>query len=172
MARISQAAAQEATDKITAKLKDAITVAAAEKTKYVSALYLSKLPRVVAETFKAHPLYFHTTKRAHVVGHGCNVRYADMDDSYPYQNDYNVEPTKDEAKKLTAIISKIEKAEEDLQKADKEIYNLILSLGTHKRIADEFPEALPYLPAASGSNTAMIVAIQPIRDKVKKLVAA
>ena len=47
----------------------------------------------------------------------------------------------------------------------------MLALGTHKRIAEQFPEAAEFLPEAPKQNMQLMVQLKPVREKVKCLIS-
>ena len=49
-----------------------------------------------------------------------------------------------------------------------EVENSILTLGTHKRVSEDFPEAYAYLPGVTVDKSLM-VKLDPVREKVRCL---
>lgn len=169
MARISQQAAQDAAKKITEKISAEIAELDLAIRKAASEAYSNRIPKEVKECYAKYPAHFHASSTVRLEGNGFNRNHIVLDKEYP-SNDYYFTPTKEESKEIATLINKKGKLQEHLATTRKEIEATILSLCTHKRVETEFPEAFPYISGAP-STTTMIVAIKPIRDKVKKLVA-
>jgi len=113
--------------------------------------YEEQTPKKVKEVKKEFPSWVYTTGNIRIGGSGFSYHDTSVD-HYVVCNDGN-RAKMDMSNNATADMLRKAKTENEKAWADwralkKDVMNTLLTLGTTKRIAEVFPEAIPYLPVS------------------------
>lgn len=173
MSRISQEKASQVTDKLVEKLGKEIKAKEQELKEYVTEQYKAALPKEVVKMWERSKKWMMGTTHCYIDGTAINQYiYFYMTEELP--KDCSGTKTISVSPEQANHILKLQNAISDLQKkkkeTHKEIFNLILSLGTWKRVAEVLPEVKDYIPAQQGNMGLMIVP-QKTREKIQCLIS-
>ena len=163
MAKISKLNANNAAVEITNKLQKEIDSLKKEMKVTARGLIEKTIPNTVLAEYKKHPEYFRRSSSVYCSQTGT---YISFDKDIPMDNNYSIPKAISDT--FVTLNNEIKTKEGEMEKIISEIENTIISLGTHKRILSQFPEAAPFIPIPN-TNTAIMLSIKPIRNKVKQL---
>jgi len=172
MGKISRAVAYTAALKITEPIKYKADQLLREISEYVESIYLKEIPSDVKEVFEKFPEYIDKNTGCYVSGPGLSsTYYVKFKKFLPSKNGYsaNLLLNNKESVKLIKMKDEQEDLNAKYKKTTQEIEETILALGTHKKVAENMPEALRFLPEVVSINTGLIISIEPVREKVKCL---
>lgn len=170
--RISKENAQRIARALTKRTYDKWKKAEAAVPQYVAALYESKLPPDVKKFVKAHPEYISTTSTIYLEGVGLGHNASEgagrqMPRNSGAGSSCRMKLTTEEAEKLVEL----RREKQDAEKAWEDLYmettNAILALGTHKKIAEQFPQAANLLPDTPAKTLALIPNLDKLTTKLK-----
>jgi len=159
--RISKIMAEDIANKLVSKLVDQIKKLNKDREKIILIELKSKIPQVIFDLYETYPSYF---KRGHSV-----YIYSDkqcVGHIYPENiplNNNKLILTKLAARKVFKIDTSIELLKKEKEILVSEIKQTLITLSTHKRILENFPEAHALIPERT---YAIAVDIKLIRDKV------
>ena len=165
-------AAQKAANEIVEPLRIKSDNVQKELSDFLIKTYLDSLPKEVVDLFQKYPRYLDKTVSCRVSGVGINDEYRSLGIAIPSEDGWS--PTlnlnQKDAKEYLKLSDACETAKKKWTNTQEEIYNTLLTLGTHKKIGEVMPNALRFLPEANKSNTQLVLQIQPIVDKVNCLI--
>jgi hypothetical protein len=170
--RISKENAQRIARALTKKTYDKWKKAEAAVPQYVTALYESKMPADVKKFVKDHPEYISTTPTIYLDGVGLGYNVSERASKCMPRNSgggssCRMKLTNEEAETLVQL----RRAKQDAEKAWEDLYrdttNAILALGTHKKIAEQFPQAANLLPDSPAKVMALIPNLDGLAAKLK-----
>jgi len=164
---ITRIAAEEIAIKLTAQKERDIKDMKGKLSMAVTLAYQSTIPKEVLESFEKHESWMSKTTYVRLVGHGFNYETINLTKTMPtkdrdYGNNFQVE--KANSDNWIRQHRAIEAATKERKELIREIENALISLKTHKRIEEAFPEAAKFLPVKS--NTAIAVNLTHIRTKL------
>lgn len=133
----------------------------------VTKIMKSRIPKAVLDTYEKHKSYFKTDSSVCLDGNGFQWRRVVLTETVP-DDLYKYTPTEKETPVLMKLHNEIESLKEKHEQTVRDIETSILSCSTYKRLADEFPEAIPFLPEVNTCTT-IAINIQPVRNTVKQL---
>jgi hypothetical protein len=133
--------------------------------------YMKQTPKAVLKCFGLHPEWFETLDNIRFSGHGFSEEYVGVEKKVianNYGSRARLQLTAEIANDLKDARTASENAEKHYYALKTEIENALLSLGTTKRIAERFPEAIKYLPVAGSSvSMALIPDLNKLQTKIK-----
>lgn len=169
----AQTAAYKIVEPIQKKMKELEEQIRIKVTEYVTAT----VPAEVMKVFKGSNCdYVITEQNVRLFGHGFNGRQVSLNNQLPLlrkEEKYQYpkfELNKTQADGLQKLIDKKDKLKDKYDTTKSEIQSSILTLGTHKRVLDEFPEAYGALPGVK-TDTGLMVQLAPVRAKVACLIS-
>lgn len=172
MAKISIAAAEKAAEQIVAPLKVKSENAQKLVHDFLIKTHLYSLPKEVVDLFNKYPKYLDKSSSCKVFGIGINGDYHGLPISIPSEHGWSptINLNQREAKEYLKMNDEYEAARKKYLDTEKEITNTLLTLGTHKKIAEIMPNALRFLPEINKPSRELVLQIQPIVDKVNCLI--
>ncbi len=174
MGKISASDAQIASRKIVEPINKKMVEIEQQIREKVTEYVTASVPADVMKVFKGSNCeYIKTTQNVNLQGHGFNNRSVTLTCNVPYIDTswYSKhELTKVQSEVIYKLDEKKEKLQEKYDVTKKEVEASILTLGTHKQVQEQFPEAWGMLPGVK-ADTGLMVQLQPVRDKVKCLIS-
>lgn len=143
---ISKEQARVIAEKLCEKKKAEFLKAKGIVSKIVTDLRKKQIPADVLRFFKKHPGFFQKSHEIRFEGHGLRFTYMMMTESLPYEGNLILHLTSETANKIKDAMNNEENARVNYVELREEIINALLSLRTHKRISESFPEAAKHLP--------------------------
>ena len=174
MGKISQNTEREVSHKICKPILEKKQEVINKRKELLTKWYRDTVPADVMKFFAKHKEYVKTDGSVYVQGIGIETKWYGVesspdDDTNSYSNPFKLN------KEQSIEFSKLLEQEEDLSTkyntTQKEIEATMLALGTHKRIAEQFPEAAEFLPEAPKQNMQLMVQLKPVRENVKCLIS-
>lgn len=127
-------------------------------------IYLESIPEGLTSIHEKFPDYFNTRRGFNLSGNGFNYQFVQTDRLVPARGTTFC-PSKSQAKELKPLFDRVEKEEKDYKDLKKELEITLINLKTFKRISDNLPEAIPFLPTKM--TTALVVNLESLREKLK-----
>lgn len=174
MGKISENHAHIAAKKIVEPIQEKRSAVEKEIQEYVTKIYKESLPAKVLKAWNDSDLcsYIISASSIKLYGHGFSNRNVNLIGKLPRAEGAEYYLRIDLTAEQAAVLQPLENEKEDLKKKYditlSEVQNSILTLGTHKRIQEEFPEAYKFLPGVT-RDTALMVQLDPVREKVRCL---
>lgn len=171
--RISKELANSVAVKMVAKIDKQIYASTDSMKQFIADVVRKNLPKEVLSTFADYPKYFRTTDKFKVRGPGVGYEIQIFTkELHPMCDKWDGEVWLDESEAVHFM--KMWNAHEALkacrEKLRENIYNVLLQLGTYKRVQENFPEAIDYLPAAGQvSVQTLTVNIHDVQAQIKAL---
>jgi len=168
--KITRTLAEDVASKMVQKLRD-------EKKKHEDNLawilcdwMIQKVPQPVMDLFKSsHKRFLKTSHSVRLSGHGYNWNYYRANEFPVIHDDSTLISLTDEmANTINPINNKILDLEKEIKERFKTIENALFTLGTMKRVSEQFPEALPFFPAVKPKEAEM-VNLAEVREFAKGL---
>jgi len=129
-------------------------------------MYKRQIPKEVLSLWKNTPVWLKTTYSVRLNGDGFSYECQDIEE-LPRPN--NREPflafENNEAETILSARNEIQKMNTEINSLKSEIEQALLSLVTFKRVSENFPEAVPFLPKIQ--NTSLVVDLSNLRNKIK-----
>lgn len=172
MAKISKDAARKAAEQIAAPLKQKADTANNNLKSFLIKIYLDTLPKQVVDTSEKYYNYVQRSWSVRVYGIGINGDWIGLGEGVPAEhgNTPILKLDEKEAKEYLKLDDIRATAQEKYKQTLQEVENTILTLGTHKKIAEVIPNALRFLPEINKPSRELVLQIQPIVDKVNCLI--
>lgn len=150
--RISQDTARLISNKLTEKSRVAADALRKEFRELVTSIYENETPKEVRDLRVKHPDWFHITTTITLRGHGFNHENVSTTRSVVTNggNNANMPMNEKTGTRIWKSYQKWDKADKDFQKLREETARSLVNMGTTKRVAENLPVAIPYLPAESG----------------------
>ncbi|MEA5459132.1 hypothetical protein VB796_08795 [Arcicella sp. LKC2W] len=130
--------------------------------------YLKTVPSKIKDVFKTNDnVFLKSTNTIKLCGNGWN--YVEIHvDRIPTDEIYivNFTPDEDISNKLMQEYNLIQDAEKAYNGLFIQVESLLINLRTYKRITENFPEAIPYLPKIN--KTEVAINIPDILSQIKK----
>ena len=168
---INKSIANSISRSLTEKISKKISLKKINLESFVIEIYLKTIPEKVLQSFSEHPNYHLRASSIILEGNGLN-------DGIPLSKGViaNTNYSKvllveniDDAKKISKDLNEIKKLEDKYSVIKSEITTTLLSLRTFKKIAEEFPEAVPFFPTNNENINAVSIPIKDIRSQLKAL---
>ena len=144
----------------------------AELSKVVTEMAKQDIPKDVMKLWGSNCEWLRTTMQMTLHGKGYNYdnikltcQLPSISSSIQYLN-----LTPERLVIIDKLWAEIEKLKGAIEQTTSEVYNALISLGTFKRVTDQYPEAAPYLPNDSVC-TGLMVQLESVREKTKCLVS-
>jgi hypothetical protein len=166
MSRITKEIAKEVALKLTSKKFEEYQVLIEELSLKTFELYSATIPKEIIESSKKFPDYFDFSHHLNVTGNGFSYDQIKISEkSVVKSSNKYYTPQPQDAKALMAVKNKIEDARKSYKDLVFEIENLVYHLRTYAKVAEQFPEAVPFLPNKA-ITTALAINIDDIRKKL------
>jgi|GEM_PF-5527684 len=132
--------------------------------------YLQTVPDKVMEVYKKFPCWCQSATGLKLDGNGFDRLYVSVG-RVPSTTEYNMsfKPSADTAKKLHVLERAFSDLKERYKKMLLDTETALLNLRTYKAIAEQIPEAIPFLPATE--STAIILNLSGLRKNLKEIQA-
>jgi hypothetical protein len=171
--RISQDAARQAANKLTANAEKNVDALRKEFSELVKKYYIDSLPKGLMEMAGKFSEYFHSVRSIYLNSHGFNRLDVDVEGEVPAKSGW-YHATFDALTPKTADILK--KAHNKYVDAKKEYEALVLetktallNLKTTKRIAEELPIALAHIASGMPQYPVPALNLKSLKVKLAKL---
>ena len=176
MSRITMAIAEQVASKIVEPIDKKIVETEKQIGQKAYDLILSGIPVEIMKVYKKHPEWMRSGHRVRITGTGIgdgDAIYVDMPENLPdtsssYYRDLIVKG------KDADYVVKLDNQIDDLKKKKKqtydEIYNLLLSMRTYKKVQANLPEVYPYLPNTNEGKEVMVIP-SVVREKIACLIS-
>lgn len=132
---------------------------------YATEIYKRQIPENVLKLFKSNKEYINTSCSVRLIGNGFNYDYQAIDELPSTLTHPHLVFTNEEAEKLLSMRYRLEALKKDREELKKEVEQTLISLGTYKRVSENFPEAIPFLPKVK--NAEIVVDLTKLREKIK-----
>ena len=164
MGKISQTVANKAAVEICVPLQKEIDKKKLECGKVMREILEKEVPAEIMKAWEKNKNWIQSVSYVNLQTHGFSYECVNLDKSIPRESHssyYSI------GKEDSVVMHKLVNERDDLQKKYKEtvqtIENTLLTLGTHKRVEVEYPEAYPYVAETPTTNTALMLNLAPIR---------
>ena len=167
------AIAENMTAKIIQPLVDKKKALNEELSKAVTEMAKQDIPKDVMKLWGSNCEYMKSTNTVTINGNGYDRDTVALVGALPsntpgYQNLLNL--TTERLVIINKLWSEIDKVKWAIKQTESEVYNALLSLGTFRRVVEQYPEAAPFLPNDS-NRTGLMVQLDSVREKTKCLVS-
>jgi hypothetical protein len=173
MGKISQLAAGIAARKIAEPINVKAQQVMSQIEEFVVAIHLKDVPAEIKKLYETHPLWVRQSSDCYVTGPGlAGSYYVEFKKSQPAikGNRPYIALNAKEAEKVVKLKNQHDDLVKKHRETKQEIEETLLALGSHKKVADNMPEALRFLPDVP-SNVGLMVQVEPVREKVKCLIS-
>lgn len=174
MSRITQDIADKVSAEIVKPIEKKIKEAEEAIGKFAYDIILKTIPEEVMKVYKKHPDYIEDGCHVYMKGVGIERYIAcDIPDRLPSTEGYSrtLHLTDTQATKAVKLKNKVDDLTKKKTDTEQEIYNLLLSLRTYKRVQAELPEIYPYLPNSNAGKELMIIP-SVVREKIACLISS
>nr|DAJ08476.1 MAG TPA: Nucleotide modification associated domain 5 [Caudoviricetes sp.] len=165
--RITKTIAENVAEELTKKLDEKIKEHKKDLEKVAGNIYVKSLPKGLMEAYDKFPKYFNTRCSIQLVGNGANYETIWLDKEYP-SVEYRYTASEKDTKSILGRYDTIKKLEKEKKDLETNIQEALLALKTYKRVEQEFPEAVQYLPESS-SCIAIAIPMKDLRGKINSL---
>jgi hypothetical protein len=169
--RVSQETAGHIARALTKKSYEKWQKAKNDVPKAISELYYKKIPVEVAIVLDKHPDWFDWTNIVYIVGAGFGHNDYETSSKQVPRNQCGgyakMKLTDKEAEALKTLIHNRERLQKEYEDLERETRNSIIALGTHKKIAEHFPQAANLLPTTKAKTFALIPNLEKLTLKLK-----
>lgn len=129
-------------------------------------MYKRQIPKEVFKLWEKNSTWLRSTNSVRLNGNGFSYEYQDIDE---LPKNGNRDPflvfENNEAEKILSARNEIQKINNEIRSLQSEIEQALLSLVTYKRISENFPEAIPFLPKIQKAS--LVVDLSNLRNKIK-----
>lgn len=129
-------------------------------------MYKRQIPKDVLKLWEKNATWLRLTNSVRLSGDGFSYDYQDIEE---LPRIHNREPflsfENNEAELILSARNEIQKMNIEINLLKAEIEQALLSLVTFKRVSENFPEAVPFLPKIQ--NTSLVVDLSTLRNKIK-----
>lgn len=164
--RITKAIAENVAKELTKKLDGKIKEHQADLRAVVTDIAKSSIPKDVLACYKKHPSYFNDRQKVSLCGNGLHYDEVPLLDKLPI--DYYYKPNEKDSASILARLNNISKLKKEAEELENDIYVALVALKTYKRVEQEFPEAVQYLPESS-QCVAIAIPMKDLRGKINNL---
>lgn len=167
MAKLSKITIEGIAQKMTASTLAAVEQLKKDYEEFVTFLYEEQIPSAVKTFAKQHSGYLHWTRSVKLDGLGFHWEY--IHTTRPVIQDEHGMAQLNMDIKMAEKIKKAMNKHEDAYKAYKtmlsETKQALAALGTHNRIKENLPEAIPFLPPPMSNS--LVVNFDSLKKKLK-----
>lgn len=167
MSRITKEIATQVATQLTTKKREALKELDAKFRSELKRMYVEDTPAEIKELAEKFPQYFEQRTRigfGGTNGFGYEVYSIDGNVIAPVSGAYYTKISPENSKILKKLDNEIQDKKKELKNLVKELEILLYSLRTYSKVAEQFPEAVPFLPFRTTS--ALAINIQDIRKKL------
>jgi hypothetical protein len=132
---------------------------------FATSIYLNQIPSGVMKLWNSNPQYMQSTYSVRLVGNGFNYEYQSIENLPTIKACPELKYSVEEGETLLAMRAKLSDLEKATKELFKEVEQTLISLGTYKRVTENFPEAVPFLPKIK--NSEIIIDLTTLRNKIK-----
>lgn len=173
MGKISMEEARKISLKIVEPIDKKIKEVNAEIKMLLTGYYQAIIPPDVMKIWKKYSEYMNRITSIYPKGQGISGSNSEFIESLPTIKSYthSFDLSKEQAIIYLKLVDKRDNLKGKYEQTFKEIKATILSLSTHKRVAEQFPECVAFFSQAPKQNNQLIIQIAPVREKVKCLIS-
>lgn len=165
MAILKKSDAESVAKQMTDVLLEEIQIKKDEIAEIVKTDYLATVPNEVKEFFKIHPKWVESGRYIYFEGVGLKYSCANLDNYIPQYNQNTIKISDESAAKVAKLQNDIKDLESKHKRLYKNTLEILLNLKTDKKIREQFPAAIEYLPKDSEPFVPML----PIKDVMAEL---
>lgn len=165
--KISKEAAKNITSKLLETKRKKLDAAYLEYRQLATDLYKSQLPNELVELQRKYPEYISKCSSLLINSHGFNWERINATEQVIQvaKGENIIDLNAKDADKLLKLKQKHEKLRKSYSELFSETEHALISLGTTKRIEENFPEAKPFLPVSE--NLLPVANLADLRSKIK-----
>lgn len=165
MSRLTKSMAEDVAKDMTQKIKNDIAAKEDQKAEIVKEVYLKTVPQKVKDFFAEFPKW--TSTHSYIRFEGVGVKYECMHlgVQLPMYDNTTILLDEETSNKIEAINREISDLKKKHQRLYKNTLEILLNLKTYKKITEQFPIAVDYLPQSNGNLVPML----PINDVLNEL---
>lgn len=173
MGKISQEEAREMSLKIVEPINKKIQEVDKEIKELLTGYYQATVPQEVMKFWKKYPEWVISVTGIRLRGQGISGSNSQNITNSPSKSNYSsdLELSKEQASSYLKLKDKRDELEGKYEQTFKEIKATILTLGTHKRVEEQLPEAIAFFSQAPKQNNQLMIQLAPVREKVQCLVS-
>lgn len=173
MGKISQEEARKMSLKIVEPINKKIQEVDKEIKELLTGYYQEAIPQEVMKMWKKHSNYMKSVSGVYPKGQGITGNNSQPIEGLPSTSNYTsaFELSKEQASSYLKLKDKRDELKGKYEQTFKEIEATILTLGTHKRVEEQLPEAVPFFSQAPKQNNQLMIQLAPVREKVQCLVS-
>jgi len=163
---ISKTLAEQIAIKLCEKKQKAYLQAEKVTQETIEHVYIKKIPKDIMAFFKKHPKMTKTC--SYVTIQTSNYNYMSSNFSKSLPEIYNIMDnifTQSEKDSFFKMHNQANDLKKEFKQLKEQVENALLNLKTTKRIAEHFPEAVPYLPTSEKFELA--INLTDIRKQIK-----
>jgi hypothetical protein len=133
-------------------------------------LVLAQINDDLKKAFKKHNEYFQKTSSINFMCGSLSSIHVYLPESIPSTSNYsrNFVIEREEYEKMLYLETRLKSLKDERETMYSQIESTLCSLGTSKKVEEQFPEAAAFLPTESTAITSISVPIHDIRDMMKK----
>lgn len=163
--RISVEETRQLTNKLLAKHREEIAQLQERKEQFVLEQALSIVPEKVQSLFKDYPNYIETRNSFYLRYDGRTYEWTHVGEEVPAHNDV-IQIDSETNRRYEELVDAAFKAKVNYDELHDELYNVIYSLRSFKRIVKEIPEAEEFLP--KDQEVKALMNLTSLRERIKK----
>jgi len=172
MAKISKALAESIVRKVVEKLEERVKDYGNEFAGKAVEYYMLRVPKEIVALMSNDSCrnYIKKTTSFYINGMGFNNQWVTIKVAIPDTSN-KLSPTAAEAKVLQKLYDKLQDTEDKLDSTKIELTATLLGLGTTKRVAEQLPDLIPYLPSDSNKNMGLMAVPEKMKQTVSCLLS-
>lgn len=167
--KVNKFLAQRVANEATAKLQQQLDDLNEQLDNLLKEKAIDHIPDDVKDFFKKHPNYCRSDDNVNVSGVGFTQRWVMFEDKEIPINGKDITLNKESSKEVHKLVSTIEKITKDRDEKRSKIKNALIGLGTYKRVQENLPELMQFLPDSAVTTTALAIPIKDVRKELKDL---
>lgn len=165
--KITKQIAAEVANKVTANLRAEYEKICNEIDSRLVTIVKNGVPEEVAQVYRKYPAYILTNSSAAVSGVGVPRRWVYLDDEIPYTDEITL--SREQSKEIADMVRKADKLNDRIRDTRAKVRATLLALGTAKKVQEQLPELVQFLPEQAVTSTALMIPVKEVRSDLKKL---
>lgn len=169
--QITKSLAQDVAIKMTQNLRDKKIALENQLSEIIHGWVMAKVPKEIMAVFNSkNKGYLQLTSGARLTGNGYNWDSIYCREFPIYNTDSKaISVTREMSEKISPLTNSIKDYEKEIKDLKNKIEEAIFNLKTKNKVAEQFPEALPFFPVKE-NITAVMVDLTQLRDFAKTVV--
>lgn len=165
--RITKTIAENVAKELTKKLDEKIKEHQDDLEKIASEIFEKSLPKGLMEAYSKFPKYISTRGGFQLVGNGADYELMSFGKQLPSIKS-SFQASLKETQSLIGRYDNIKRLKKEKSELETNIKEALLALKTYKKVEQEFPEAVQYLPESSSCVT-IAIPMKDLRGEINSL---